>query len=552
MTMQRLRILLTLPLLLLTLSTVHAQMDTRPLVVFVENEQVQAASLFDTGPTGVSRFGEIFQSLGARTQIVDLLTAIPEEARVVVLVGQRRPLPSDSLARIWLHMQKGNHLLFAVDPTGQSGLNTEAPNGGIARLLTYDYGVSLLNGLLVESGATHDTISTVESSYLLTNADPNPNPITAPLLTYHVPVEVWGARHLRVEPFGPDSMAAALLYAEPAYAETEPQVFRAENPAPLEMNIGVDYQGRLTLGGIGENAVTGSRIAVLADSEIFQNGFGLNITPETMMPLHPGDLVIAQRLAAWLLDLPAEQWPVLPSDFTWLLVDGSDADWSASIPAQDDGLMDNAPLPLNMQSVRLLKNDNFLYLLVNTIATPDSDAQLDLGLDDNQDGFLDHLVSINSDGGWIHVMDGTRVTLPDARLIVGDVIEAWLPLRALGLNSQILSLCLTSKREPTETQVLDCTDQPVTPTVVQQRDPAPIRFPASMLVTVTTDDHVNVRSGSSTAFPVIATFRNGEILAALGRTAAGDWIEVQNGRALGWLPTSLVTPNGDVQTLPVL
>jgi hypothetical protein len=51
-------------------------------------------------------------------------------------------------------------------------------------------------------------------------------------------------------------------------------------------------------------------MVLLGDSEMLENGYGLSQNSETNAPQYPGNFLFAQRLAAWLLDLPAAEWPV--------------------------------------------------------------------------------------------------------------------------------------------------------------------------------------------------------------------------------------------------
>jgi hypothetical protein len=76
------------------------------------------------------------------------------------------------------------------------------------------------------------------------------------------------------------------------------------------LNIGDDPQGRLVLGTVATHNVTGSRVAIIGDSEIFQSGFGLDemFRPRRIQTF-PGDYIFVQRLLAWLMELPEDAWP---------------------------------------------------------------------------------------------------------------------------------------------------------------------------------------------------------------------------------------------------
>ena len=43
----------------------------------------------------------------------------------------------------------------------------------------------------------------------------------------------------------------------------------------------------------------------------------------------------------------------------------------------------------------------------------------------------------------------------------------------------------------------------------------------------------------------------GQVFAAVGRTGAGDWVQVRNARGTGWLPAASVLLNAPLASLPV-
>src|SRR5262249_6904829 len=150
-------------------------------------------------------------------------------------------------------------------------------NSGIDRLLTLDYGISILNGVVVQPWSTVESLDKLATSFSYATPDSTDHPIIAPLVEDDIPLMTWGPRHLRVEPFGITSRASALAFMEPLYAETNPQVFNKKTPAPMEINIGVgngkDYQGHLLVGAVAENTRNQTRVAVLANGEMLENGF---------------------------------------------------------------------------------------------------------------------------------------------------------------------------------------------------------------------------------------------------------------------------------------
>ena len=96
------------------------------------------------------------------------------------------------------------------------------------------------------------------------------HPVTEPVVAYGLPVQLWGARSMRVEPMGLHSYAVPLIYIQTAFGETRPEVFKSQ--APVELNLGPDSVGKLMIGALAENTLTGSRVVVLGDSEMLENG----------------------------------------------------------------------------------------------------------------------------------------------------------------------------------------------------------------------------------------------------------------------------------------
>jgi hypothetical protein len=541
---------LLLAALLLLVSAGRAQDSVRPLVVFVEGRQLQSAAVTDRGPSGLTRLADIFRSLGVSTRYVRLDEPLPLETDVIVLVRPRRTIPSADLARLWIQVENGAHLLIALDPSGPASVNSDGQNSGLDRLLTLEYGVSLLNGFLMEPWTTPESINSLASSFSLVTADPSRHPVIEPLARYDVPLIVWAARHLRVEPFGIDSAASALVYAEPLYAETNTRIFNRNEPSPLEINIGTDYWGRLLVGAVGENSRTQTRIAVLADGEMVETGYGLATDQTTGRPLHPGNRLFAERLAAWLLGIEPAAWPSPPAGFTWIAVDGDVSDWNATIRTIGDEAGDHSLHALNIRGIRAFRNDNYLYLAVETEMPPLPDSQLEIRFDTNQDRSTDTEIVINVQTAGVWQGDNTQA-IPDAAMGVGQSIEVRIPLRLIGLSRAISELCLTSSRKLAFESAPDCIDQPVTIQLASEQDPAPVRLPPGLLVVTQTADIVNVRGGPNTNFPSVDTFPSGQVFAAVGRNTAGDWIQVQNGGLTGWIVRRLLIANGDVRLLPI-
>lgn len=552
--MRQLRILILIgAVALLAAAPIRAQ--DFPLVVFVEEPgSLNMASVTDSGPDGLTRLAEIFQRLGAQTTFARLREPLPETADVIVLVSPRRPLPADYLARLWVQVERGAHLLVALDPSGQERANTETATGGLSRLLSLDYGLLLFNGLLMQPEYTYANIGDLDRTLLVAYPDPLAHPVAAPLVDYDIPVMTWGARHVGAELFGIDSEAYPLLYAEPLYAETDPRVFLTTDPQPLTLNIGTDAQGRLTLAAIGMNSRTNTRVALLADGEMLQNGYGLARIPTAQgtSPLFPGNTILAERLAAWLLGVPEDQYLALPNGFTYLSIDGDSSDWDAALPATPQTNSIVNVLPLRIAQVRAFRNESFLYLLIETASMPDSEAQLELQFDSRGSGTPDVTLIADASGVYQSADDGTLTPISGARMAVDSVIEVRLPLRVTGISTRIPDMCLTTTRPLAFPTPPDCMETPVTVVNINARDPSALYLPAGVLASVVTNDVANLRTGPGTNFNVLTSFRQGSVLTVIGRNESGDWFRVQNARYDGWMNETVLVISGDPQALPVL
>jgi hypothetical protein len=503
----------------------YAQTDIRPLVVFVVDGSLRTASPEDIRAGGISRLDEMFQTLGARTDLIRLDQAIPTDAQVVVLVQPQRRLSAAAIARLWVHLQRGGHLLLAIDPAGQGGQSPERANAGLALLLARDYGIGLEDTFVTESWFTPDVIQEAQTSYIQVYADSLPHPILDPLHQYELPVQMWGARSLWVEPIGIDSYAIPLLATSTAYGEAG-KVFDQNEPEPLEVNLDVDRVGLLNVGALAENTATGSRVVVLGDAEIVENDYGLADGPRYL-----GDYLLVQRAAAWLLNIPEANWPALPPEITWLTIDGDSSDWPADPPMISDPMVGN---------IQAFRNDSYLYLRIDPTEIPD---QVRLRLDRDQDSTSD--VSILVEPGSIRT--NTNEIISDARFAAGASLELQLPLRMLGANrTTIKEICLLGS----ETL---CVSHELMITAVNERAPTDLRMPDQPLAAVrATQGDVNLRSGPGTYFPILAAYPDQQLFAPIGRSERGDWIQLRNASYTGWMSSALVTSNCDLALLPVI
>lgn len=530
----------------------RAQTGGRPLVVIVEGRRpLNTAAMTNVGPAGISQLADVFRGLGARVQFARLDAPLPEEARVVVIARPLRSMPLLQVVYLWQYLERGGNLLLALDPEefflDGSNVRPRFNRGGLAPLIEQDFGITVGNTFLAEPLASADSIEALEGTYGLTFAELEGEPITAPLARYGVPVWVWGARSVAVDPLGVGSQAVPLLATGTAYGETDSGVFRTSSApavAALEFNAGLDVPASLlTVGARALSMPSGARIVVLGDSELLQNGYGL--VRDGTGPRHPGNLLFVQRTAAWLLGLPEESWPGLPAGWTWLALDGDPADWEGrGLRSASDG-EDVAAAGHDLTEAVAFADDRYLYVLLRTRGAPSAPVWAELALPGGR------TLRAGPDGAVVTEADGTRTLVPDAALAVGAALELRVPLRVAGLVRTLAGVCLGAAASE-DARPVDCLETSLAVSAAQTRAPFDHALAGQPLVTAHAANGVNLRAGPGLSAAILTRLNTGATLAALGRSADGQWIRVQDARYAGWMAAYLLTPNADLSRLPVL
>ncbi|NDJ61840.1 MAG: SH3 domain-containing protein [Chloroflexi bacterium] len=537
----RVRLRLVAAILLLGTALGQAQPNS-PVVVFVEERTLRTASITDIGPDGLTELARLFASRGAAVDTIGLDAPIPEATSVVVLVRPRRPLRDNELARLWGHLRRGGHLLLAIDPPGQEGSSDRA-GGGLDDLLVAEYAVHLTDGLLVEPWSVGATARNLRRSTIYAQAGTLPHPVTAPLQQFDMPVLMWGARALESELLGLEGGAVGVLAATPAFAETDSRIYSVITPTNINLNIGTDLQGHLTTLALAESRLTGSRIAVLGDSEVLQNGFSFAALAGGALPRHPGNTILVQRLVGWLLDQPESAWSVLPDGFTLIGIDGDASDWGdAGLTTPDEA---DQPLPaFDIRAVRAFRNEDAYYLLIETNGPPQQDTVVEIDLAAGGGTVL-----LSADNRLLIGDDGALNPLTDAAIAVDAVIEIRLPLRVTGTSAELPAICIT----PAETvgELADCIEG-TRAAITGDREVTRVRETAVMLANVVgTVPRPNVRSGPSTDFTIVTSLPRGEVVAVIGRNEAADWLQIRTLRYTGWMADFLLQTNGVPESLPI-
>jgi hypothetical protein len=526
---------------LMVFVAVYAQNLGKPSVGFVVDRSILAASVRDEGNDGLTHLADIFTSLGANVTVVRVGQPIPDEVDVVVLANPLNELTIRHTAHLWSHMARGGHLLIAFDPNGFSNVKSETAAGGLNQLLTQEYGSSLQDSFLIEPWFTSTTfLDLANTQSLAFGEDIIAHPIIKPLVEFGLPIHLWGARSIAVDSFGPGSSATPLIVSDTAYGETG-NIFSQLEPDPVRINIGADYLSRVLIGGIGINEEVGSRMVLLGDSELLQNGFGLSQVFNTTDPRFIGNYVLMQRIAAWLLELPEDEWPPLPAGFTWLNIDGDASDWDKDLPVSEDVSGDTTNMAYDLRNVTAFHNDNYLYVSVETVQAPQKDTQVELEIEKDREQRVRIILSADQEAVITLDDEPIQLSITDVAMVVGDVIEIRLPLRIVGLAPTIKQLCLASAGE-----TLDCSDRRLVPLVSEERDPSPLYIKGVPLAVVSANIPINLRLGPGENYPAVDRVFNGDVFLAVGKSPDGQWINVENGRYSAWISSSWLAVGGDV------
>lgn len=551
--------LVILPLAL-PLNRGHAQNQDTPLVIFIQGRRpLNTTGISNIGPEGLSKLADIFSSMGAQVAYRNITEPLPDEAAVVVLARPMRSIGVVEAAYLWTYLEAGGNLLIALDPENvflaspsvrAANIRSRIGRGALPDLFDADYGVRMYDTFVAEPGVTTATVKTVQTTYSVAQADAVPNPLTEPLQRFGVPVWVWGARHMRVEPFVIGGQALPLIYTDTAFAESNPGIFPTGRAAadaataPVEMNLGEDFIGRLNLGAAAVDPSTGARLVVLGDSEMIQNGFGLVSSGPT--PRYPGNRMLAERLAAWLLELPVEDWPDLPEGFSWIALDGSSADWPARGPLAASDPPDPLPPNLDLQRVLGYADNRYVYLAVETAAPPDATVRVVIPPESLGDGASGGQLVVSAAGVVIEREGSAPVSVTDAAVGVGAALELRLPQR-LFRDPPRLVVCTQSADDPAAS---DCLDRPFTVPYTTLLAPYDWALVDQRLATVYTNGGVFIRTGPGTDKSIVGTVYNGTAFAVLERNADASWIRVRNANYDGWMAAFLLTANNDLALLP--
>lgn len=540
--------------------TGHAQ-DDDPLVIFIQGRRpLETTGISNVGPEGLSKLADIFRSMGAEVTYRNITSPLPDDADVVVLARPMRAIGTVEAAYLWSYLERGGNLLLALDPEGTylrspsvrgANIRSRIGRGALPDLFDADYGILPYDTFVAEPYVSNASVETINTVYSVAPVDAVSNPVTAPLQQYDLPVWVWGARHMRVEPFVIGGQALPLIHSDRGFGESSPNIFPSGTTAadaatvPVELNLGEDYTGRLNMGAIATDSRTGARLAVLGDSEMIQNGFGLVSAGPT--PRYPANRILAERLAAWLLELPEEEWPRLPAGFSWVTLDGESADWpSGEAATVADGVGDSPQAAYDLQQVQGYADNRYVYLILRPAGAPEAGVQVTIPLTAAGSGAPAPRVVASTAGIVIEREGAAMEVVPDGAFAVGSAIELRLPRRLFAEPIRVAPCVHSAPGQ----DALDCADQPLTVPNSALLAPFDWSLVNQPLATVYTNGGVYIRAAPGTEARITGTVYNGTTFAVLGRNADASWVLVQNSNARGWMAAFLLTPNHDLALLP--
>lgn len=283
-------------------------------------------SQFDRSDKGISRYASLLHLMGANLFVLDWRQGIPANADLVVIPGPTKDFSPEAIARLWVYIERGGHVLIFVDGLDDKGGVSQAlrADKGLFAILWSEFGLRARNDVVVVEGNIHkvhvteidkngNTVgekdvqvpqlsvdfqtSVINDQHPITKGLAPANPAT-PLFTFA------NARSIEIDSsFLNNNVTPLILINQPnIYGETNYADYLASG-GNVEYNIGVDSpRGSLFLAAAVENQSIGSRIVLVGDADFVSNGMGFITAPSYSGAfVYPVQANFMVRASAWLL-----------------------------------------------------------------------------------------------------------------------------------------------------------------------------------------------------------------------------------------------------------
>lgn len=291
------------------------------------SESNGAASRFDRGPGGLSRFAGLLRLLGADLHTLEWHRVIPPDADLVVIAGPTQDLSAEQVARLWLYLSDGGRVLLLANPVAL-GSRAFDWRSGLFRLLVDDLGVRGRPDVVVTEGtrevpvfpppatpgeptatpAAPQEVFALITDFLAEHRNTT-HPITADLAG---PFAFFGARSIEIAPQLPAGVTVSPLlfsfgnyFGERAFAQYERTGVAEYHPT------GDTQRDRLPLAAAVSDSRSGLRLVLVGDREFATNGGGLQTSPAYSQGyLYPDNARFLLNAVGWLLETDAAPAPL--------------------------------------------------------------------------------------------------------------------------------------------------------------------------------------------------------------------------------------------------
>ncbi len=211
-----------------------------------------------SGPTGLSRAKETLENKNYTVKELNLLAdnKIPEDARVVIIVGPTKPLTPAEVGLLNKYLQGGGSVIVMEDPVPLTDFGDASDP--LAESLSRVWGVTLRNDFVVDdtSSISENAIgANYSSSHPITSAMTN-----ATIFPY--------ARTIEVKPSGDVMNVSSLVETSPdsnSWGETDFSALEADS-AMISLDPETDTPGPVILAAAVEDLINKGRLVVFGNS----------------------------------------------------------------------------------------------------------------------------------------------------------------------------------------------------------------------------------------------------------------------------------------------